>query len=148
MLRKSSSAAPTRERRRYGRFAARLPVVTRRDDLTKSAAPPPPHAECRMQLRDFSLGGIRAESATPLAVNEALTMRLPPHGCHPPLELTGRVVHCWPREDRYQVGIEFCQTRPEPTASPWHRMFRLFSMAVEPPAPATGMSYDRPTTDA
>ena len=147
MVRQSTSAAPTRERRRYGRFAARLPVATRRDDLAKRAAPPP-QAECRMQLRDFSLGGIRAESAIPLTVNEVLTMRLPPHGCHPPQELTGRVIHCWPQEDRYQVGIEFCQTRPEPTASPWHRMFRLFSMAVEPPAPATGMSYDRPTTDA
>ena len=100
-----------------------------------------------MQLRDFSLGGIRAESAVPLSVNELLTMRLPPQGAHPPLELTGRVVHCWPQEKQYQVGIEFCQTRPEPTASPWHRMFRLFSMAAEPPA-AHGLSYDRPMTDA
>jgi hypothetical protein len=142
MVRQSDSAASSRERRRYGRFATRLPVATRRVELAKQTQPPPP-AECRMQLRDFSLGGIRAESAVPLKVNEVLTMRLPPHGSHAPLELTGRVIHCWPTEDRYQVGIEFCQVRPEPSASPWHRMFRLFSMAFEPSA--AGMSLDRPT---
>ena len=142
MVKQSESASPSRERRRYGRFATRLPVATRRDDLAKQT-PLPRQAECRMQLRDFSLGGIRAESIVPLNVDEVLTMRLPPHGSHPPLELTGRVVHCWPEQDRYQVGIEFCQVRPEPTASPWHRMFRLFSMAAEPSAP--GLSPGRPT---
>ncbi|MCX5685145.1 MAG: PilZ domain-containing protein [Planctomycetota bacterium] len=142
MVKQSESANPSRERRRYGRFATRLPVATRRVELTKQTQPPS-REECRMQLRDFSLGGIRAESAVPLEVNEVLSVRLPPHGSHAPLELTGRVIHCWPTEDRYQVGIEFCQVRPEPTASPWHRMFRLFSMAVEPSA--TGLSFDRPT---
>jgi len=147
MIKQCESASPTHERRRYGRFATRLPVATRRDDLAKRG-PPPRQADCRMQLRDFSLGGIRAESAIPLKVNEVLTMRLPVHGSHPPLELTGRVIHCWRQEEQYQVGIEFCQVRPEPTASPWHRMFRLFSMAFEPPAAASDLSYDRPVTDA
>jgi hypothetical protein len=142
MVKQTESASPSRERRRYGRFATRLPVSTRRDELAKRSRPSH-ETECRMQLRDFSLGGIRAESAIPLKVDEVLTLRLPPHGIHAPLELTGRVIHCWPEEDRYQVGIEFCQVRPEPTASPWHRMFRLFSMATEPSAP--GLSLEKPT---
>ena len=145
MVKQCESTTPSRERRQYSRFATRLPVATRRDEPAKQVQPPR-QAECRMQLRDFSLGGIRAESAIPLNVNEVLTMRLPPHGSHPPLELTGRVIHCWPEANQYQVGIEFCQVRPEPTASPWHRMFRLFSMAIEPSA--SGLSLDRPTTDA
>jgi hypothetical protein len=121
-----------RERRRFGRFATRLPVATLRDDLVKRGQPPQ-MAQCRLSLQDFSLGGLRAESAVPLKVNERLTLRLPASGSHPSLELTGRVIHCCRREDRYQVGIEFCQTRPEPTASPWRRVYRLFSMACEIP---------------
>ncbi|MBM4018994.1 MAG: PilZ domain-containing protein [Planctomycetes bacterium] len=120
-----------RERRRYGRFPARLPVAMRRDaagNRGRTTEPPQQH----LRLRDFSLGGMRAQSAVPLTPNEHLTIRLPPHGKHPQVELTGRVVHCRRQEEGYQVGIEFCQTRPEATASPWHRIFRLFSMALDP----------------
>jgi c-di-GMP-binding flagellar brake protein YcgR len=138
--RESGSWNASRERRRYDRFAARLPVVSRRDDLSKRGQAAQT-AQCRLQLRDFSLGGIRAESAIALKRNERLTMRLPPDSSHPPLELTGRVIHCRRQEDRYQVGIEFCQTRPEATASPWHRMFRLFTMAFEPLA--SGLTVGR-----
>jgi hypothetical protein len=63
-----------------------------------------------------------------------VTLRLPPNGRHRPLELTGRVVHCRRQEDRYQVGIQFAQTR-EAAASPWWQLPRLFSVAHEPASP-------------
>jgi hypothetical protein len=82
-------------------------------------------------MEDFSLGGLRAQSPVPLKVNERLTMRLPQPGARSPLELTGRVVHCQRQEDQYEVGICFCQTRPEAVASPWPRVARLFTVAME-----------------
>ena len=137
-----------KERRRFGRFAARLPLDTVRDDLEEGCDSPA--ARCRMELRDFSLGGLQAESPLRLKLNERLTLRLPPSGKHPPLELTGRVAHCRRDRDRYQVGVEFCQTRAEPTASPWWQLPRLFSVAsqvteegLEPLAPGTGPPRDR-----
>jgi hypothetical protein len=122
-----------RERRRFGRFAARLPVVTLRDDLVKRGQSRE-MAQCRLEMQDFSLGGLRGETSVRLKVNERLTLLLPPHGTHPPVELTGRVIHCERREDRYAVGVEFCQTRPEAAASPWRRVSRLFSLAFQPTA--------------
>jgi len=120
-----------RERRRFGRFATRLPVFARRDDLRIARDSTQP-SHYRLELQDFSLGGIRAETPVRLKVNERLTLRLPPNGTHPGMELTGRVKHCRRQEDRYQVGIEFCQTRPEATASPWRQVSRLFSLAFDP----------------
>jgi len=120
----------TKERRRFGRFGARLPVHTRRDDLVKRGRTDR-RTECRLELRDFSLGGLRAESPVPLKVNERLTLRLPPHGRHPPVQLTGRVIHCRRHEDRYHVGIAFHGGKPEATASPYWRLPRLFSLAAE-----------------
>ncbi len=133
------ACAPAQERRRFSRFGATMPVLTLRDDLCKGGRSRDA-AKCRLRMQDFSLGGFKAETEVPLKINEHLTMRLPAHGNHPPLHMTGRVVHCVRREDRYQVGIEFCQTRPEPTASPWHRISRLFSMAFKPTA-------ERPLTE-
>lgn len=119
-----------RERRRFGRFATRLPVITRRDDL-RTRGDDARSAQCRLQLQDFSLGGLRAETSVRMKVNERLTLRLPPTGSHPALELTGRVKHCRRQEDRYQIGVEFCQTRPEASASPWRQVSRLFSVAID-----------------
>ncbi len=120
----------TRERRRFGRFATRLPISTRRDDLVKRGQASG-RARCRLHLQDFSLGGLRAESPIPLKVNERLTLRLPPSGTHPALQLTGRVVHCHRRNERYQVGIEFHQTHEDAATSPFHHLPRLFSVAVD-----------------
>ncbi|MCX5649324.1 MAG: PilZ domain-containing protein [Planctomycetota bacterium] len=122
-----------RERRRFDRFATRLDVSAWRDDLAASGLAKR-SAQCRMELRDFSLDGLRAESPVRLKVNEHVTLRLPPNGRHRPLELTGRVVHCRRQEDRYQVGIQFAQTR-ESAASPWWQLPRLFSVAHEPASP-------------
>jgi hypothetical protein len=123
-----------RERRRFDRFATRLDVSAWRDDLAASGRAKR-SAQCRMELRDFSLDGLRAESPVRLKVNEHVTLRLTPNGRHQPLELTGRVVHCRRQEDRYQVGIQFAQTRESAAASPWWQLPRLFSVAHEPASP-------------
>ena len=134
----ASSGNPRRstgqERRQFDRFATRLDVSAWRDDLAASGLAEH-SAQCRMELRDFSLNGLRAESPVRLKVNEHVTLRLPPNGKHRPLELTGRVVHCRRQEDRYQVGIQFAETRESVLASPWWQLPRLFSMAHEPASP-------------
>jgi hypothetical protein len=128
-----------RERRRFGRFATRLPVATSRDSLAKQC-----HSRrlsaCRLQIQDFSLGGLRAESFAPLKVGEQLTLRLPPAEARPPAEITGRVVHCRRENDRYQVGVEFCQTRSDSTASPWCRVLSLFRLASQFSSAQSGLA--------
>jgi len=125
----SRRCGPT-ERRRYGRFTSRLPIRTRRDDLIRRGRGQR-LAECRLQLCDFSLGGLRAESPIPLKVNERLTLHLPATGRHPSIRMTGRVVHCRRLEDTYQVGIAFQETEPSGRASPYIRLPRLFSVAAD-----------------
>jgi hypothetical protein len=119
-----------RERRQFGRFGTCMPISTRRDDLLKRGQAER-RAQCRLQLQDFSLGGLRANSPVALKVDERLTLRLPASGTHAPLELTGRVIHCRRQQDRYVVGIEFCQTRKDAAASPFWQLPRLFSMAYD-----------------
>jgi hypothetical protein len=121
-----------RDRRRFTRFDARLPVATLRDELVKPGQARG-QAQCRLQMKDFSLGGLMVESDVALNVNEPLTLHLPPHGMHPAIQLTGCVIHCRKLKDRYEAGIEFRQTRPEAMASPWRQVSRLFSMAFQPP---------------
>jgi len=127
---KTHGPGRTKERRRFGRFAARLPLRTCPDD--------PAHhpqgdrrSECRLQLRDFSLDGLRAESTVPLKVNERVTVSLPPSGRHAPVHLTGRVIHCRPQADRYEVGIQFYDRDPGLRRSPYVGLPRLFSMAAD-----------------
>ena len=119
----------TQERRRFGRFATRLPISTHRDDLVKRGQARG-RAQCRLRLQDFSLGGLRAESPIPLKVNERLTLRLPPSSSHPALQLTGRVIHCHRHNQGYQVGIEFRQIHGDATTSPFRHLPRLFSVAA------------------
>jgi len=134
-----------RERRQFGRFGTRVPISTRRDDLLKRGQAER-RAQCRLQMQDFSLGGLRADSPVPLKVNERLTLRLPDASTHRPLELTGRVVHCQRREQRYVVGVEFCQTQKDLAASPFCQLPRLFSLAydylIEPPSPTQDRESD------
>jgi len=122
------AGSTAQERRQFGRFATRLPVRTQRDDLPNRG---PYGAECRLQLRDFSLGGLRAESAIPLKVDERLTLHLPPVGRQPPIQLTGRVIHCRRRDNRYSVGIAFHDTQSATDLSPYRYLPRLFSVAAD-----------------
>ncbi|MBL7140049.1 MAG: PilZ domain-containing protein [Planctomycetes bacterium] len=120
----------TEERRHFGRFVTQLPVRTQRDDLAKRLQADR-RTECRLQLRDFSLGGLRAESAIPLKVDERLTLHLPPVGRQPPVQLTGRVIHCRRQDNRYSVGIAFHDTKPAADLSPYRYLPRLFSLAAD-----------------
>jgi PilZ domain len=118
------------ERRRFSRFATRLPVATRRDDLVtrgQSAS----RANCQLRLYDFSLGGLRGESTVALKASERLTMKLPPTATQPAIELTGRVIRCCRQDKRYHVGIELCQTDSNPMHSPFRQMPRLFAVAMD-----------------
>jgi hypothetical protein len=125
------------ERRKFARFATRLPALTLREDLiVRDQADR--SVKCRLDLHDFSLGGLKAQSPIRFKLRERLTLRLPPDGTHGPLELTGRVVHCKRQEKAYEVGIEFCQTRCDVASSPWVQLPRFFKVAYErsPSAPA------------
>jgi len=127
---RNTERGKTKERRRFGRFASQMPVRTRRD--APSARPEEPGAvPCRLQLRDFSLGGVRVESPRPLKVDEQVTVSLPPGGRHPAVHLTGRVVHCRRRDDRYDVGIQFHEREADALRSPYLGLPRLFSLAAE-----------------
>jgi hypothetical protein len=128
--RDTTGSQGTAERRRFGRFTTRLPIRTRRDDLTRHGSADR-RTECRLRLCDFSLGGLRAESPVPLKVNEQLTLHLPATERHPPTRLTGRVIHCERDKDRYQVGIAFHESGPRAEASPYRRLPRLFSVAAD-----------------
>jgi hypothetical protein len=129
---KPETVGSDQERRRFGRFATRLPIATCRDSLAKQGRSQR-LAFCRLQIHDFSLGGLKAACTVPLKVNEPLTLRLPPVGLRPQAELTGRVVHCHRQDNRYEVGIEFCQTHKDVAASPWLRLSSLFSLAAQFP---------------
>jgi hypothetical protein len=127
---KSQQRGKEQERRRFGRFASRMPVRTSLDEGAPSKQNGE-HIPCSLQLRDFSLGGLRVESPRPLDVNEPVTVSLPPGERHPAVHLTGRVVHCREREDRYEVGIQFRERERDPQRSPYLGLPRLFSMATE-----------------
>jgi hypothetical protein len=125
-----SNKDPKKDRRRFLRYETKIPVATRRDDLPgKDRAPC--GTDCHLWLQDFSLTGLKVESAIPLKTRERVTLRLPSTATQPPIEVTGRVIRCRRLDTRYQVGIELCQTRNDPLSSPYLRMPRLFSMAAD-----------------
>jgi len=113
----------------------RLTVKARRDDLPGS--PPSsndssrPEETVSMDVLDFSLGGMRGRAGLALRPEEQVTVFVPPFGTRPNMDVTGRVVRCHRQEGRFDVGIEFCQTRREPESSPWVRIHELFYMAGE-----------------
>lgn len=128
--RKTSDRRKTAERRRFGRFAARMPVRTSREDAASEEHADRP-IRCRLQLRDFSLGGVRVESPHPLNVDEEVTVSLPGDRRRPAVHLAGRVVHCRAHRDRYDVGIQFHEREAGDRRSPYLGLPRLFSMAAE-----------------
>lgn len=122
------------ERRQFRRFPMRLIVQARRDDLAEAEAArddPRPEQSVTLEVKNFSLGGLRGVSAMALRREERLTLTMPPFGTRPQLEVTGRVVHCQRSEDHFDVGVEFGQTRDEPESSPWVRLPDLFYMSGE-----------------
>jgi hypothetical protein len=92
------------------------------------------NARCiRLELRDFSLGGMRGSSLTLLCSQEQVTVSMPPLGTRALIRLTGRVIRCQREGDRFDVGIEFGQIRTSPESTPWLRMAALFCMAGSTP---------------
>ena len=125
---------PERERRQFKRFPMRLAVQARRDDLVRNDEPESdarPEHKVSLEVIDFSLGGLRGASALALRRNERVTLRVPPFGTRPQVDVTGRVVRCQRQENRFDVGIEFCQTRDAPDGCPWLRIPELFYMVGE-----------------
>jgi hypothetical protein len=122
------------ERREFKRFAMRCQVQARRDDLlepSSAGAGDAPESNVALEVRNFSLGGMRGGSPLALRRDERLTLSMPPFGTRPQIEVTGRVVRCHREQDGFDVGIEFCQTGDEPESSPWLRLPDLFYMAGE-----------------
>ena len=116
------------ERRQFRRFAMRVSAETLRDDTKKSAQTRKTRT-FEVNLQDFSLGGLGITSKKRLKKQESLTVRIPPRGKRPQIDLTGRVIHCRRDRDRYYVGIEFCHTKKPLETSPWLRMPSLFQLA-------------------
>ena len=122
------------ERRQFRRFPMALPVLARRDELAggqELAEAARPERTVNIEVQDFSLGGIRGSSPVALRRGEALTVSVPPFGTRPEVDVTGRVARCQRLGGRFDVGIEFCQTREAPESSPWLRIHELFYLAGE-----------------
>jgi hypothetical protein len=122
------------ERRQFRRFPMRLTVQAKRDDVSGKdsvRADTASDHQVTLEIENFSLGGLRGVSTTELSHDERLTLTMPPFGTRPQLEVTGRVVRCEPSQGRFDVGVEFGQTRDEPESSPWVRLPDLFYMAGE-----------------
>ena len=125
---------PENERRQFRRFPMHLGVQARRDDLVDlqaSDAAERPEQTVSLEVKNFSLGGLRGYCPMGLRRDERVTVCMPPFGTRPQVSVTGRVVRCHRHEDGFDVGIEFCQTRDEPESSPWLRIPDLFYMAGE-----------------
>jgi hypothetical protein len=128
---------PENDRRQFRRFPLALLVQAVRDDLlplpVEATQDARPETVVNLDICDFSLGGIRGFSSVGLKPQERLTLNMPPFGTRPELRMTGRVVRCHRELDRFDIGIEFCHTHEEATASPWLRLPTLFYMAREHP---------------
>ena len=123
-----NSPQATTERRHFDRFSTRLAAATIREDLPTKRAP-----VLRLELQDYSLGGLGGESPVRLKPNERVRLRLGADEGRAPVELTGRVRHCRRREDRYQVGIEFYQAERDAATAYWRHLPRLFCLAYQGP---------------
>lgn len=124
--------SPGGERRQFRRFPMSIPVKAKRDDLAGGQVArqgSPPEGIVNLEIMNFSLGGMRGSSSVALRQGEALTVCMPPFGTRPEVNITGRVTRCQRLETRFDVGIEFCQTRSAPHNSPWLRLPEIFYMA-------------------
>ena len=120
---------PDVDRRQFRRFPTALTVRVWRDSPALIVSEPgrDRHEEVVvLQLRDFSLGGLRGGSRTPLLVGEGITVSLLLAGARPRVFLTGRVTHCHKEGHKYNIGVEFCQIRDDVENSPWLHIVELF----------------------
>ncbi len=126
---------PQGDRRQFRRFPMQLLVQAVRDDLlpqpVQAVHDARPETVVNLEICDFSLGGLHGLSSVGLKPQERITLTMPPFGTRPELSVTGRVVRCSRELDRFDIGIEFCQTNDQAATSPWLRLPELFYMASQ-----------------
>lgn len=123
---------PGQDRRQFRRFPLLLQVTAQRDVLaraTDKVGAGRPDGIVRLHVQDFSLSGLRGECAVALRQGEPVTVSMPPYGTRPEIGVTGRVARCQREGLRFDVGIEFCQTREAPGSSPWLLIPEIFYFA-------------------
>jgi hypothetical protein len=97
-------APKSAERRVFPRREVHARVEGKRLDYSLDALKQP---HLSLSLRDLSVGGLSALSATPIAAGERLTIFFPPHGPKRGWDAYGRVVRCDASTFGYRVAVEF-----------------------------------------
>ena len=92
------------DRRLFPRKEVHADVQANRADHTLEALREP---RVTLAMRDLSLGGMSAISATPLSRGERLNVHFPPLGPMGGWHAAGRVIRCMPSALGYRVAVEF-----------------------------------------
>jgi len=92
------------ERRMFDRTPASGRVQGHRMDHTISARRNP---RLMFDLRDLSIGGMKAMADDPLENGEHVSVTFPRKGLVPAWNASGRVIRCMPSPVGYQIALEF-----------------------------------------
>lgn len=92
------------ERRVFPRKEVHARVEGKRLDHSLSACQEP---HVSLALRDLSLGGLSAISATPMKAGERVTVFFPPQGPMRGWDAYGRIVRCEASSFGFRVAVEF-----------------------------------------
>lgn len=92
------------ERRVFPRRECHTRCEGRRHDNTLEACQEP---QVSLALRDLSLGGLSAISATPMQRGERVSVFFPPQGPNRGWDAYGRIVRCEKSSFGYRVAVEF-----------------------------------------
>ena len=118
------------------RSPVRFFAAARHDDFLGDLADPAwgyPEGWGLLEILDLSLGGLHGVSNASLCTGETVTLNIPSARSAPPrLHVTGRVIRCDYQDGRFDVAVEFGQTRDDVEASPWHRLPELFLPGLQP----------------
>ena len=92
------------ERRVFPRKEVHARIEGKRMDHTLDACRQP---HLSLALRDLSVGGLSAISATPVKAGERITVFFPPQGPIRGWDAYGRIVRCEPSTFGFRVAVEF-----------------------------------------
>jgi hypothetical protein len=92
------------ERRMFPRKEVNARIESKRLDNTIEALREP---MLSLHLRDLSLGGLSAISATPVARGERISVFFPPQGPARGWDAYGRVIRCEPSSMGYRLAVAF-----------------------------------------
>ena len=92
------------ERRMFPRKETRDRIQGKRLDHTIAA-----HREpfLNLAMRDLSMGGLSANSQTPVDQGERVSVYFPPQGVQRGWDALGRVIRCQPGGFGYRIAVEF-----------------------------------------